>query len=163
MKKAIICFLPVLTCSFLFSQSYNISLQRKFPLKKLPSFPVKVNKSCLSLWVMNNDARRTEGMMFLQDFEVKPNQGMLFVFPSAKPRAFWMRNTFIPMDAVFIGANKRVLNISPLKPFDETPVKSKGAAKYVIELKMGTSAKIGLKPGVLVNIPDKIKSADIVE
>ena len=76
------------------------------------------------------------------------DEGM--IFPTDPPRrtAFWMRNTVIGLDIIFIGADHRVLNIAAnAVPYDETPLPSAGAAAGVLELAAGRAAQIGLQPG----------------
>jgi uncharacterized protein len=76
------------------------------------------------------------------------HRGMLFVFPQSGPQAFWMRNTLIPLDIVYIGSDGTVVSITRnAQPLDERPLPSAAPAKYVLELNAGLAAKIGLLPG----------------
>lgn len=76
------------------------------------------------------------------------DRGMLFDFQTPQPLAFWMRNTLIPLDIVYIGANGRVVSIvRNARPLDETPLPSAGPARAVLELAAGRAAQIGLLPG----------------
>lgn len=86
------------------------------------------------------------GLMFRTD--LPEGQGMLF--PSAAPReaAMWMRNTFIPLDMVFIRADGIVHRIEAMtEPLSERIIESKGPVLAVLELKGGAAARLGLKPG----------------
>lgn len=77
-----------------------------------------------------------------------PDEGMIFPMSPARRTAFWMRNTVIGLDIVFIGADHRVLNIAARAiPYDETPLPSAGLSAGVLELNAGRAAEIGLKPG----------------
>jgi uncharacterized membrane protein (UPF0127 family) len=88
------------------------------------------------------------GMMYRD--ELTENQGMLFVFEEAIPRFFYMKNTKVPLDIIYITTDKRVDSYSlNAQPKDETLLKSKGAAKYVLEVKAGMTEKWGLKEGDL--------------
>jgi uncharacterized membrane protein (UPF0127 family) len=79
------------------------------------------------------------------------DEGMIFPMIPARPSAFWMKNTVIGLDIIFIGADHRVLNIAAnAKPYDETPLPSVGDAAGVLELNAGRAAQIGMKPGDLV-------------
>jgi uncharacterized membrane protein (UPF0127 family) len=71
------------------------------------------------------------------------------LFPEDRPRqvAFWMRNTVLPLDIVFIGPDRRILNIVNAIPYDETPLPSAGAASAVLELNAGRTRALGIKPG----------------
>ncbi|WP_353227722.1 DUF192 domain-containing protein [Novosphingobium sp.] len=76
------------------------------------------------------------------------DEGM--IFPNDPPRrtAFWMRNTVIGLDIIYVGADHRVLNIvANAVPYDETPLPSAGAVSGVLELIAGRAAQIGLQPG----------------
>lgn len=81
-----------------------------------------------------------------------PNAGMLFIFPEAAPRAFWMMNTFIPLDMLFIDANHRVINIQenalPCAAPRRCPAyNSTAPAKYVLEIPGGRARALGIKAG----------------
>jgi uncharacterized membrane protein (UPF0127 family) len=76
------------------------------------------------------------------------DEGMIFPMNPPRATAFWMRNTVIGLDLVFIGADHKVLNIAAnAVPYDETPLPSAGEAAGVLELNAGRAAQIGLKAG----------------
>ena len=77
------------------------------------------------------------------------DRGMLFVFKGpASDRAFWMRNTLIPLDIIYIRPDGRVLSVAAnAQPLNEMPIPSGGPAKAVLELAAGRAAQIGLAPG----------------
>jgi uncharacterized membrane protein (UPF0127 family) len=85
------------------------------------------------------------GLMFRET--MPKNAGM--VFPMSPPRraAFWMENTPLPLDLIFVDADSRVLNVLPGKPYARDLIPSAGDAAAVIELNLGEAARIGLKPG----------------
>jgi len=94
--------------------------------------------------------QQAKGMMFRT--EMADDFGMLFVFANEAPRSFWMKNTLIPLDMLFIKRNGEILNIHQNAiPHDLTPVKSNGNAYAVLEIKGGMSAKLGLNPGDKLN------------
>ncbi|SBS29856.1 hypothetical protein MSP8887_02843 [Marinomonas spartinae] len=74
--------------------------------------------------------------------------GMLFVYPEAAPREFWMHNTLIPLTAGFLDANGVIINLAHMKPNTDTLHKSVQPAKTVLELGEGGFKKYGLKKGV---------------
>jgi hypothetical protein len=78
---------------------------------------------------------------------VAPDRGMLFVFPRADIQAFWMRNTLIPLDIIYIDARGSIVSIANARPLDERPLPSSGPARFVLELAAGRAAQLGLKPG----------------
>ena len=78
------------------------------------------------------------------------NSGMLFIFEDSKPRTFWMRNTLIPLDIIFISDDLKILNIAQAFPCLEDPCvlyNSEGDAKYVLEVNLGVAEKYGLNVG----------------
>lgn len=123
-------------------------------LRELEIVKVKVNKVVIDSWLMDDDSKRTEGMMFLKESDFKETQGMLFVFPDSDIRSFWMRNTFVPLDIIYVDRNKKVDSIVYGKPLIEVGLPSRGLAKYVLELKSGRAAKFGIKPGTQLEFPN---------
>lgn len=93
----------------------------------------------------DDDAERTKGLMFRESLAA--DRGMLFDFGDSAPRSFWMKNTLVPLDIIFIGEDGRVQNVGSGIPFSEAPVPSAGSARYVLELNAGTAAKLGVQPG----------------
>lgn len=99
-----------------------------------------------------DDLSRARGMMFRTS--LAPDAGMLFDFKTETPASFWMRNTLIPLDMLFIKADGRILNIRERAiPHDETGVPSAGPVQAVLELNGGTVARLGIKPGDRVEHP----------
>lgn len=95
---------------------------------------------------------RAQGLMFREHLD--PNEGMLFLYPVEKPVAFWMKNTPLPLDMIFIDGQGRIVNVAAMaKPFDTTPISSVGAAKAVFEILGGSAGQLGIKPGDLVEWP----------
>ncbi len=99
--------------------------------------------------VAATDEQQMRGLMFRT--EMGADEGMIFPKEPAQMRSFWMRNTVIPLDIIFIGPDRRVLNIAAgAIPYDETPLPSLGQAAAVLELIGGRAAQLGIKPGDLV-------------
>lgn len=87
-----------------------------------------------------------KGLMFRT--AMGADEGMIFPMDPPRMAAFWMKNTVIPLDIIFIGPNHRVLNVAAdAVPYDLTPLPSTGPAAAVLELNGGRAAQIGLKPG----------------
>ncbi len=77
--------------------------------------------------------------------------GMLFYFSSEDERSFWMKNTLIPLDMLFINKKGAIINVhDSAKPNDQTSVKSGGPAIAVVELNGGTAKKLGIVKGDVV-------------
>ena len=89
---------------------------------------------------------QAKGLMFRT--EIAPNKGMLFPFPTPKQASFWMKNTYIPLDIIFVQSDGVVESIAAnAEPTSLKPVLSKGKVGYVLELGGGRAVELGLKPG----------------
>ena len=96
--------------------------------------------------IADTDAARAQGLMFVT--ELADDEGMLFDFKQERPVSFWMRNTFIPLDMVFVGADGVVKTIHVnARPHDVTSIPSEVPVQFVLEIPGGRSVEIGLKPG----------------
>jgi uncharacterized membrane protein (UPF0127 family) len=93
-----------------------------------------------------------QGLMFRQS--MAPDAGMLFDFRRPVPVSMWMKNTFIPLDMLFIDAQGRVINIAERTvPHSLDPVSAAAPARAVLELNGGTAARLGIRPGDRVLSP----------
>jgi uncharacterized membrane protein (UPF0127 family) len=96
--------------------------------------------------IADDDAERQHGLMYRTS--MPDMHGMLFIFPQARPQAFWMRNTYMPLDIIYIGEDGRIVSIAAnARPFDESPLPSEGPAIGVLEIYGGKAAELGIKPG----------------
>jgi uncharacterized membrane protein (UPF0127 family) len=87
--------------------------------------------------------------------EMPPDVGMLFWFgKDERETSFWMKNTYIPLDMLFIRADGRIHHIhANARPLDETSIPSNGPVAAVLEINGGLAAQMGLKPGDMVHHP----------
>lgn len=100
----------------------------------------------------DTDESRARGMMFRTS--MAPDAGMLFDFKQEQPASFWMRNTLIPLDMLFIKSDGVILNIHQRAiPRDETGISSAGPVQAVLELNGGTASRLGIRPGDRVEHP----------
>jgi uncharacterized membrane protein (UPF0127 family) len=91
-------------------------------------------------------AEQKRGLMFRK--ALAPDRGMLFTYAKPQPAAFWMKNTLIPLDIIYIAPNGRVLSIARnARPHDETPIASGGMILGVLEIAGGRAAQLGVLPG----------------
>lgn len=99
--------------------------------------------------------QRMRGLMFRK--ELAPDAGMLFDFGSESDRAsMWMKNTYIPLDMLFIKADGEIESIAERTiPHSLEPISSRGPVRYVLEVNGGTSARLGIKPGDRMKLLDK--------
>jgi uncharacterized protein len=102
--------------------------------------------------IADNDATREHGLMDRR--YMAPNHGMLFEFDREEPVSFWMKNTYIPLDMIFIAPSGVVTHIAAnAEPLSERVVPSGGPSIAVLELNGGAAASIGLKVGDKVRHP----------
>jgi uncharacterized membrane protein (UPF0127 family) len=97
-------------------------------------------------------AEQARGLMHRESL---PRLGsMLFVFPTARERGFWMRNTLIPLDIIFLDDAGTITRIHEnARPLDETLIPSEGPARAVLEVNAGVAAELGLAPGDALRSP----------
>jgi uncharacterized membrane protein (UPF0127 family) len=94
---------------------------------------------------------KTRGLMYRRS--MLDDWGMLFVYPKDGPRSFWMKNTLIPLDMVFIASSGEVVGvIEGAEPMTLSPRTVEPAARYVLELNAGIAAKSGVVPGVKMSL-----------
>ena len=80
--------------------------------------------------------------------ELAPDRGMIFPMDPPRDAAFWMKNTLIPLDMVFVRADGSIANIAAdTVPLSLEPVPSDGPVKAVLEIAGGRAAELGIKPG----------------
>lgn len=100
--------------------------------------------------VMRTEPERERGLMFRKT--MARDHGMLFEYQSEQPVTFWMHNTYLPLDLIFIGKDGRVVNVArDAKPMDDSLIPSAGPALGVLELDAGTAKAIDLKAGDVVH------------
>jgi uncharacterized protein len=90
------------------------------------------------------------GLMFRQN--LAPDAGMLFVYPSEQQVAFWMKNTVIPLDMLFIAGDGKIRRIVERTiPLSTAVIPSVDEVRAVLEVNGGTAARLGIKPGDVVH------------
>jgi len=110
--------------------------------------------NCFEVELARTREEQAQGLMFRQS--LSRDKGMLFIFPGEGIYSFWMKNTLIPLDIIWINENKEVVFISEnILPCEKDPCplfSSDKKSKYVLEINGGVSKEIGLKVG------DKVES-----
>ena len=93
-----------------------------------------------------NPAQRSQGLMFRESLE--EDRGMLFDFGKSQRATMWMRNTYVPLDMLFIDAHGQITQIAAdTRPLSDAVIASREPVRAVLELRGGVSAKLGIKPG----------------
>jgi uncharacterized membrane protein (UPF0127 family) len=99
-----------------------------------------------NLEIADTEAQREKGLMFRT--ALAPDAGMLFDYHKEQLATFWMQNTLIPLDMIFIAADGTVKTIHVnARPLDTTPIPSDVPVRFVLEIAGGRSEEIGLKVG----------------
>lgn len=104
-----------------------------------------------SIEIADDPGKRSAGLMFRETMD--DDHGMLFVFEQTQPVGFWMKNTPLPLDLIFIGQDGRVKEIHRGEPFSEAPIASQEPIRFVLELNYGTAQRTGVKEGDLIRHP----------
>lgn len=100
----------------------------------------------IDIEVADNEESRAKGMMFRKSNE--ENRGMLFVFPVEEGQSFWMKNTYISLDIIFVGKQKEILKIhKKATPRSTSSLPSEKQAMYVVEVNGGFTDKYDIKEG----------------
>lgn len=100
----------------------------------------------LDIEIADDDYQIQTGLMYRNS--IKDEQGMLFIFPNEIARSFYMKNTRIPLDIIYISKDSNIVSFQKnAKPFDETSLPSNVPAKYVLEIKGGLSDEWQLNIG----------------
>lgn len=117
---------------------------------------VHAPKADLTLEVARSEAQREYGLM--NRTSVAPHTGMIFVFDNDGPVAFWMKNTLVPLDMIFVASDGTVRKVftnvavvSPSLPDEKIP-REESEARYVIELAAGEAARDGIAAGTKLDL-----------
>jgi len=96
--------------------------------------------------VAATDASRAQGLMYRR--ELADGRGMIFVFPTEEEHSFWMKNTMIPLDLVFVGGDGRIVGIQEnAPPLSLTPITVGRPSKWVLEVPGGFAGRRGVAVG----------------
>jgi uncharacterized membrane protein (UPF0127 family) len=132
------------------SQSTAAATPARHPASGLEVIPLTVTtpkgRHAFRVEVARSEVEQAKGLMFRT--AMGPDEGMLFPRTPPDIASFWMRNTVIPLDIVFVGLDHRIVNIAAnAVPYDETPLSAKGTTLAVLELTGGRAAQLGIGPG----------------
>jgi len=104
----------------------------------------------IDIEVADDDAEREQGLMYRDS--MPENAGMLFLMGTEELQAFWMKNTIIPLDIMFVNSERRIVSINRnCKPYSLDQVPSGKPAIFVVEVNGGYAEKLGLKVGDLIS------------
>jgi uncharacterized membrane protein (UPF0127 family) len=96
--------------------------------------------------IAENENERAKGLMYRS--YIPDSVGMLFIFEKSEPQSFWMHNTSIPLDIIYVDENKKIISIAAnTKPYSDEGIPSLGNAQYVVEVNAGFSERNNIKTG----------------
>lgn len=114
----------------------------------------KGKRHSFTVEVARTSQEQAQGLMFRT--ELAPDAGMIFPFGAPKPASFWMKNTVIPLDIIFVRADGSIESIAAnTVPYSLDPVASGEPVAAVLELAGGRAAQLGIAPGDIVKWQDK--------
>ncbi len=128
----ILCTLFLMGCQHSTSEIIHIS-------HELEQAIVKIGEQSWTVEMAKTNEERQQGLMFRESLEA--DKGMLFVFPNKALHAFWMKNTLIPLDVIWISEDLKVVDVQMLNPCktEECPLfQPKEEARFVLEIPAGT-------------------------
>ena len=103
----------------------------------------------ISVEIADDEYEITTGLMYRK--AMADSLGMLFIFPTSEQRSFWMKNTYIPLDIIFVNEKLEITAIQKYtQPFSEAPIPSGSEAKYVIEVNAGYCDVRKIKEGQMI-------------
>jgi len=144
---------------FLILTSSILSYDNSFSLNSLPGEAATITTPegfSIYLEIAETVDKRSKGLMFRKSLEA--NHGMLFIFPKMGYWTFWMKNTLIPLDILWMNESGKILHVESRVPIctktdDSCPrYYSTQESRYVLEIQAGMAKKLGLTPGKQLNI-----------
>ena len=131
----------------------SICLAQSAPIESLAHFPHTTleivahgHRNRFAVWIADTPARQEQGLMFVRDLPAA--QGMLFPQPAPQVANFWMKNTYIPLDMVFVGADGRIAKIiAQAHPFSLDVLSSDVPVIAVLEIRGGEAHQLAMSVG----------------
>ena len=153
LRSVLLAFLLVLASTGqLHAQSGPIEDLDSFPKGKLEISLGRKQTLAFEVWLADTPRRQSQGLMFVRSLPAL--RGMLFVHESPKPIGMWMKNTYIPLDMVFIDSRGRIQQIvAQTTPHSLEVIRSNQPALAVLEIGGGEAQRLGLKAGQRVSHP----------
>jgi uncharacterized protein len=127
-------------------------LDRYFERSSLQIATPDARLHTFNIWVADREARQQRGLMHVRS--LAPDAGMLFIYARPQTLSMWMKNTYVPLDMLFVRADGRVDSIvENTKPESLAVIASERPVVAVIELNAGTAARLKIRPGAQVIHP----------
>lgn len=151
-RVAAVLLLALLTPGAGYSQAGPLEDLAKFPSGKLEIRDGKTVRHVFQVWLADSPQRQAQGLMYVRSLPAL--RGMLFVHEEPRAISMWMKNTYIPLDMVFIGPRGRIQQIvERTTPHSLDIIRSKEPAVAVLEIAGGEAQRLGLHAGQIVSHP----------
>lgn len=122
------------------------------------NFELCIESHAFSVKIADTHEKRKKGLMHVN--RLQSHEGMLFVFPTQEKHAFWMKNTAVSLDIIWINDQHKIVHIHhQAEPYDETPIYPDISSRFVLEISGGLSQQYGFKKGQTVQLPSPLKKS----
>jgi uncharacterized membrane protein (UPF0127 family) len=122
------------------------------PYKTLPTCKMTIGSKTYELEMARTSDEQETGLM--KRDTMPEDHGMIFIFQADRLQQFWMKDTRIPLDIIFVDHSGRVVSVSTMQPYDLNTTSSIEPAQYAIELNAGQAKAAGVEKGNTLKIPD---------
>jgi uncharacterized protein len=127
------------------SAAFQPAQLRDFPKSQL-AIERRNGRDTFQIWLAETSAQQEQGLMWIR--QLPADYGMLFVLGEPRPMTMWMKNTYIPLDMLFLARNGRITHIvAKTTPLSEAIISSNGEVAGVLELAAGETERRGIKVG----------------
>jgi uncharacterized membrane protein (UPF0127 family) len=132
--------------------------QQPTTTQSLPTVKMKIGGKTFELEIARTSDEQATGLM--KRDSMPQDHGMIFVFAEERLLEFWMKDTRIPLDIMYLDTTGKVVSVSQMRPYDLTSISSDVPAQYAIELNAGMVKTAGVKAGDVLTIPTDAKAPD---
>lgn len=112
---------------------------------------LRIGDELFTCEIAADESSRRKGLMFRN--HLPENRGMIFVFNREQVLRFWMKNTYIPLDILYLDSAGKIVAIRQMKPLDTNGVSSKSPARYAVELNAGAAERAKVREGDAIPLP----------
>lgn len=130
--------------------------QSAAPASGLAIVDMKLGSRSYALEIAAKSMDRNKGLMYRDSMPA--DHGMIFIFAKPADQSFWMHNTRIPLDIVYLDERGKVVSIHRMEPYVEQGTMSKAPAMYAVELNAGEARKAGVKEGDTLQVPERARN-----
>jgi len=128
----------------------------EFPRERIAVESSSIRRHLFEAWRADSPAAREQGLMFVEDREMRLDQAMIFVYDPPQRVTMWMKNTLLPLDMLFVDSRGCIVTIKErAQPGSLAQIDSRMPVILVVELKAGTVEQLGIKTGDRVVRVDK--------